>query len=129
MRSVAVQALRSAARRREERAAPGGREPTVRHRDRYPLSRAIPVDASIHVAGAVKADSIKRHVRQLFADTPRGPAITRQTPPTFAVKDTFIVAEDRVLITVVGDLAKVRAGIEALKLGDVSVIEVGEVVR
>ncbi len=39
------------------------------------------------------------------------------------------VPEDRVLITVVGDLAKVRAGIEALKLGDVSVLEVGQVVR
>ncbi len=39
------------------------------------------------------------------------------------------VPEDRVLITVVGDLAKVRAGIEALMLGEVSVLEVGQVVR
>lgn len=39
------------------------------------------------------------------------------------------IPEDRVLITVVGDLAKVRAGIEALKLGEVKVLEVGEVVR
>ncbi|MGQ0642092.1 MAG: M16 family metallopeptidase [Gemmatimonadaceae bacterium] len=39
------------------------------------------------------------------------------------------VPEDRVLITVVGDLAKVRAGIEALKLGEVTVLEVGQVVR
>ena len=39
------------------------------------------------------------------------------------------VPEDRVLITIVGDLAKVRAGIEALKLGEVRVIEVGDVVR
>jgi predicted Zn-dependent peptidase len=39
------------------------------------------------------------------------------------------VPEDRVLVTVVGDLAKVRPGIEALKLGDVSVMEVAQVVR
>ncbi|MGQ0539891.1 MAG: M16 family metallopeptidase [Gemmatimonadaceae bacterium] len=39
------------------------------------------------------------------------------------------VPQDRVLITVVGDLAKVRAGVEALKLGAVSVMEVGQVVR
>lgn len=39
------------------------------------------------------------------------------------------VPEDRVLITVVGDLAKVRAGIAALKLGEVTVLEVGQVVR
>jgi predicted Zn-dependent peptidase len=39
------------------------------------------------------------------------------------------VPEDRVLIAVVGDLAKVRAGIEALKLGEVTVLEVGQVVR
>jgi predicted Zn-dependent peptidase len=37
--------------------------------------------------------------------------------------------EDKVLITVVGDLAKVRAGIEALRLGTVQVLEVGQVVR
>lgn len=39
------------------------------------------------------------------------------------------VPEDRVLVTVVGDLAKVRSGIEALKLGEVSVMEVAQVVR
>jgi predicted Zn-dependent peptidase len=39
------------------------------------------------------------------------------------------VPEDRVLITVVGDLAKVRAGIEALKLGEVTALEVAQVVR
>ena len=55
-----------------------------------------PNNATIVVAGAVKADSVKRRVRQLFADIPRGPTIARNTPPAFAVKDTFIVAEDRV---------------------------------
>ena len=55
-----------------------------------------PNNATIVVAGAVKADSVKQRVRQLFADIPRGPTIARNTPPAFAVKDTFIVAEDRV---------------------------------
>jgi zinc protease len=55
-----------------------------------------PNNATIVVAGAVNADSVKRHVRQLFSDIPRGPAITRNAPPTFQVKDTFVVAEDRV---------------------------------
>lgn len=55
-----------------------------------------PNNATIVVAGAVKSDSVKRYVRQLFADIPRGPAIERQTPPAFVVKDTFVVAEDRV---------------------------------
>ncbi|MGQ0539890.1 MAG: M16 family metallopeptidase [Gemmatimonadaceae bacterium] len=55
-----------------------------------------PNNATIVVAGAVKADSVKRHVMQLFSDIPRGPAITRPKAPEFAVKDTFIVAEDRV---------------------------------
>jgi zinc protease len=55
-----------------------------------------PNNATIVVAGAVKADSVKRHVRQLFADIPRGPAIARNAPPAVALKDTFIVAEDRV---------------------------------
>jgi zinc protease len=39
------------------------------------------------------------------------------------------VPEDRVLVTVVGDLAKVRAGIEALKLGEITVLDVNRVVR
>ncbi|MGQ0642093.1 MAG: M16 family metallopeptidase [Gemmatimonadaceae bacterium] len=55
-----------------------------------------PNNATIVVAGAVKADSVRRHVRQLFADIPRGPGITRNAPPAFTVKDTFVVAEDRV---------------------------------
>jgi zinc protease len=55
-----------------------------------------PNNATIVVAGAVRADSVRRHVRQLFADIPRGPEIERQTPPAFVVKDTFVVAEDRV---------------------------------
>jgi predicted Zn-dependent peptidase len=39
------------------------------------------------------------------------------------------IPEDRLLVTVGGDLAKVRAGIEALNLGAVTVLEVGQVVR
>ncbi len=55
-----------------------------------------PNNATIVVAGAVKADSVKRHVRQLFSDIPRGPVVPRNAPPSFTVKDTFVVAEDRV---------------------------------
>jgi len=36
---------------------------------------------------------------------------------------------DRATIVVVGDLAKIRAGIEALKLGAVTVLDVGSIVR
>jgi predicted Zn-dependent peptidase len=39
------------------------------------------------------------------------------------------IQEDRLLITVVGDLARIRPGIEALKLGEVSVLDVGQIVR
>lgn len=39
------------------------------------------------------------------------------------------VPEDRVLITVVGDRATIRAGIEALKLGELKLMQVSEVVR
>ncbi len=55
-----------------------------------------PNNAVIVVAGAVRTDSVRRAVRQMFADIPRGPAITRPAPPSFTVRDTVIVAEDRV---------------------------------
>lgn len=55
-----------------------------------------PNNAVIVVAGAVKTDSVRRAVRQMFGDIPRGPAFTRPTPPTFTVRDTVIVTEDRV---------------------------------
>jgi zinc protease len=55
-----------------------------------------PNNAVIVVAGAVRTDSVRRLVRQMFADIPRGPAITRATPPPFTVVDTVLVAEDRV---------------------------------
>jgi zinc protease len=55
-----------------------------------------PNNATIVVAGAVKADSVRRLVRQMFAEIPRGPAITRPAPAPFTVRDTMIVAEDRV---------------------------------
>jgi zinc protease len=53
-------------------------------------------NAVIVVGGAVKADSVRALVRRMFSDIPRGPAITRTTPPAFTLKDTVIVAEDRV---------------------------------
>src|SRR6188768_93134 len=55
-----------------------------------------PNNAAIVVAGAVNTDSVRRIVRQYFSSIPRGPAITRPTPPKFTVRDTAIVAEDRV---------------------------------
>ena len=55
-----------------------------------------PNNATIVIAGAVKADSVRRLVRQMFAEIPRGPAITRPSPAPFAVRDTLLVAEDRV---------------------------------
>jgi zinc protease len=55
-----------------------------------------PNNAAIVVAGAVRTDSVRRLVRQYFASIPRGPAITRPAPAPFTVRDTAIVAEDRV---------------------------------
>ncbi len=55
-----------------------------------------PNNAVIVVAGSVRADSVRRAVRQAFADIPRGPAITRPAPRAFAPRDTVMVAEDQV---------------------------------
>jgi zinc protease len=55
-----------------------------------------PNNASIVVAGAVDPDSVKRAVRQMFGEIPRGPAITRPAPAPFTLRDTMIVLEDRV---------------------------------
>jgi len=55
-----------------------------------------PNNAAIVITGAVNTDSVRRLVRQYFGGIPRGPAITRPTAPRFTVRDTAIVAEDRV---------------------------------
>ena len=55
-----------------------------------------PNNAVIVVAGAVRTDSVRRLVRRMFGDIPRGPAITRATPAPFTARDTVLVAEDRV---------------------------------
>ncbi|MEX2180644.1 MAG: pitrilysin family protein [Gemmatimonadaceae bacterium] len=55
-----------------------------------------PNNATIVVAGAVRADSVKALVRQMFSEIPRGPAITRPTPAPFTLRDTVIVLQDRV---------------------------------
>ncbi len=55
-----------------------------------------PNNATIVVAGAVNPDSVKRAVRQMFGEIPRGPAITRPSPPPFTLRDTVVVLEDRV---------------------------------
>ena len=55
-----------------------------------------PNNASIVVAGAVDPDSVRRAFREMFAEIPRGPAITRPSPAPFTVRDTLITLEDRV---------------------------------
>jgi len=55
-----------------------------------------PNNATIVVAGAVNPDSVRRTVRAMFAEIPRGPAITRPAPAPFTVRDTLITLEDRV---------------------------------
>jgi zinc protease len=55
-----------------------------------------PNNAAIVVAGDVRTDEVRQLVRQYFGSLPRGPAITRPAPPAFTVRDTAIVAEDRV---------------------------------
>jgi zinc protease len=56
-----------------------------------------PNNATIVVAGAVKADSVRALVRQMFGDIPRGPAMpARPAPAPFTIRDTVVVLEDRV---------------------------------
>jgi zinc protease len=55
-----------------------------------------PNNATIVVAGAVKADSVRTLVRQMFGEIPRGPAIERPKPAPFTLRDTTMVLEDRV---------------------------------
>ena len=55
-----------------------------------------PNNATIVIAGAVNPDSVKRLVRTMFAEIPRGPAITRPAPGPRTVRDTVITLEDRV---------------------------------
>jgi zinc protease len=55
-----------------------------------------PNNAVVVVAGAVNSDSVRAAVRALFADIPRGPAITRPAPAPFTLRDTVMIAEDQV---------------------------------
>ena len=55
-----------------------------------------PNNAAIVIAGDVKTDSVRRMVRQYFGNIPRGPSIARPMPAPFTVRDTALVAEDRV---------------------------------
>ena len=56
-----------------------------------------PNNATIVIAGAVRADSVRALVRQMFADIPRGPAMpARPNPAPFTIRDTVVVLEDRV---------------------------------
>ncbi len=55
-----------------------------------------PNNAVIVIAGDVHSDSVRAAVRKVFADIPRGPAITRPAPAAFTLRDTVMVAEDQV---------------------------------
>jgi zinc protease len=56
-----------------------------------------PDNTTIVVAGDVTADSVRRLVRGYFGPIPRGPSITRPTPPRFTLaRDTAETLEDRV---------------------------------
>jgi zinc protease len=55
-----------------------------------------PNNATLVIAGDVKPDDVRALVHKYFGDIPRGPAIERPVPASFAVKDTAIVLEDRV---------------------------------
>jgi zinc protease len=55
-----------------------------------------PNNATIVVAGAVDPDSVRQAVRTMFAEIPRGPAITRPKVAPFTLRDTVLVLEDRV---------------------------------
>jgi zinc protease len=55
-----------------------------------------PNNAALVIAGAVNTDSVRRLVTKYFGSIPRGPAIERAMPEPFTVRDTAIVAEDRV---------------------------------
>lgn len=56
-----------------------------------------PNNASIVVAGDVKAAEVKALVEKYFGGIPRGPAIERPAPAKFALRgDTAVILEDRV---------------------------------
>jgi zinc protease len=55
-----------------------------------------PNNATIVVAGDVNTAEVRALVRKYFSAVPRGPAITRPTPPAFTVRDTIVTIEDRV---------------------------------
>jgi zinc protease len=55
-----------------------------------------PNNATIVVAGAVRADSVRALVHRYFGSIPRGPTIARPQPAPYTLRDTVIVAEDRV---------------------------------
>jgi zinc protease len=56
-----------------------------------------PDNTTMVVAGDVKSDSVRRLVHGWFERIPRGPSISRPTPPAFSLQhDTTAILEDRV---------------------------------
>jgi zinc protease len=63
-----------------------------------------PNNATLVIAGDFDRDSVKTWVQRYFGNIPRGPAMpARPKPAAFAVKDTFLVLEDRVQLPRVYD--------------------------
>ena len=63
-----------------------------------------PNNATIVIAGDFDRDSVKTWVARYFGNIPRGPAMpARPQPAAFAVKDTFLVIEDKVQLPRVYD--------------------------
>ena len=55
-----------------------------------------PNNATLVVAGDVRAAEVKALVRAYFSEIPRGPKIDRPSPTPFTVRDTALTLEDRV---------------------------------
>ena len=73
--------------------------------------------------------SLNRFSLPLSAITEYGASVNRVTAADVQRVANKYIAADKVTIVVVGDLAKIRAGIEALKLGAISVLDVSSIVK
>lgn len=73
--------------------------------------------------------TLNRFSLPLSSITEYGAAINRVTAADIQRVANKYIAADKVTIVIVGDLAKIRSGIESLKLGATSVLEVSSIVR
>ena len=73
--------------------------------------------------------TLNRFGLPLTAITDYGASVKRVTAADVQRVANKYISADKVTIVVVGDLAKIRAGIEALKLGTISVLDVSSIVK